>query len=516
MKKFLAAVLVLAMLVSAFAVVAAADYEYDNGSTQYNIITAKSVEFTNNGEAVTTDRKNPAHSAETRPQGNGTIDVLVDGDPLASATAFSTKGIVLIMNGYTKPAYENINANAQEKYADAATYTFTIDFGEKVKFDTAYFALYHQMGACVSTPGNNEVYIEYSVSGSDIWNKVGKTGTFYYTTSLADYNDSADPGAVDQITVPLGTTIEATKVRYTFSFLDYALVNANREDPNKGYWYWYCDVLEWTGFTELAVALRTGGDKPKAVTKDQAIKALDHTPSLPEGKVPSEADLKLTIGGVNKTITTEASVLITTPSKHTDYNTKYSGLLLLAPVEDEKNTYYILESYDCKGTEVVFQNEITKGMLAVGFHSDGGDGLERKQAALALELGTKLHLMGVNTKTAELTYSNAMLYTVAGEDKVEIKGEESEDPVESSEPVESEDPVESSEPEPVESSEPEPVESEGSVESEDTAESSEPAPAESSEKPASSGGFPVGAIIGIIAGVIVVCAVVFIIIKKKK
>ena len=267
MKKIIAFALVAALCCSALALFASADTDFDTGSAVYTVKKASTVEFRNNGENPSTDKNAPAHSATAycRPGNSGTLDVLVDGNSLADNTQHSTKGVVLICDDYTKPQYELINGNAHEKIEDAATYTFAIGYDSKVSFDALFLGLFHQIGACVSTPGGNEVFVEYSESGAT-WSALGADGMFYYRTSLQDYTDSNEPGKVDEIIIPLGQTVNAQYVRLTFSFMDYAELNP----ASDAYWYWYCDVLEWTGFTEIAVADFQSGTQPAVMTKAEA------------------------------------------------------------------------------------------------------------------------------------------------------------------------------------------------------------------------------------------------------
>ncbi len=237
---------------------------------------------------------------------------------------------------------------------------------------------------------------------------------------------------------------------------------------------------------------------------------------LKPGEVPANADAQLILDSIDKFIDAEASTLITDAAKQEEYNTKYTTALLLAPIEGEKDTFYVVENKSGNG-ELVFETSDVSGMIVASFHSDGtGTGAARKTAAAELIVGTRVHLFGVDLAKKERTYSNAMIYTVAGEENyLGNTGDpvESVDPVESSAPVESVDPVESSDPvesvDPVESSEPA---AESDPASESAAESA--APSEPSDNTDNS--LPVGAIIGIIAGVIVIiCAVVFIVLKKK-
>ncbi|MBP5155557.1 MAG: hypothetical protein J6252_03140 [Clostridia bacterium] len=267
MKKIIAIVIAALLCCSALAMFASADTDFDTGSAVYTVKKASSVEFTNNGEEPSTDKNAPSHSASIVYRGgDNSLNVLCDGDTKPNATGFSTAGIVTIKDDYTKWGYELSMSNVRENFEDAATYTFTLDYGDKVTFDALFIALYHEMGACISTPGGNEVFVEYSESGAT-WNTLGSDGMFYYRTSLKDYTSATEPGKVDEIIVPLGQTVNAQYVRLTFSFMDYAQLSPDRS----GYWDYYCTVLEWTAFTELGVADFQSGSQPAVMSKQDAL-----------------------------------------------------------------------------------------------------------------------------------------------------------------------------------------------------------------------------------------------------
>lgn len=247
------------------------------------------------------------------------------------------------------------------------------------------------------------------------------------------------------------------------------------------------------------------------------------TETLKEGTLPknhSKKSVDLTLDSVNTPITAEQSTLITNPAEHTKYNTKYTALLLLAPIANETNTYYLVESKAGNGEEIVFDTPIEAGMIAASFHSDiseGAAGAARKTAAMSIEPGTKLHLFGVNLAGAKLTFSNAMLYTVDGEEKVEL-GNNNNGGDESSGDDNSGDVSDvTSDDTSAASSE---VVDETSVVADDSSEvtDAESAEASAEESKDDEGGIGVGGIIGIVVAVLAVigCAVFFILKKKKK
>ena len=468
MKKIIAFALVAALCCSALALFASADTDFDTGSAVYTVKKASTVEFRNNGEEPSTDKNAPAHSATAycRPGNSGTLDVLVDGDSLADNTQHSTKGVVLICDDYTKPQYELVNGNAHEQIGDAATYTFTIGYDSKVSFDAIFLGLFHQIGACVSTPGGNEVYVEYSESGAT-WNTLGADGMFYYRTSLKDFTDSNEPGKVDEIIIPLGQTVNAQYVRLTFSFMDYAQLNPD----SNAYWFWYCDVLEWTGFTEIAVADFQSGNQPAVMSKDEAL----------------ATDIVLSGEWIND----DGSYVFVL--KFQDGNK--AQILVYSSEEYAEDAYNAVPATDETVDYVVNLNTVT-------FKMPDGD-----TTCTAFYDGEMLVINDGTEKDFEH-------YTAPEPTESSEESDPEENSAEESKPEESK-PAEESKPEeskPAEESKPEESKPEESKPAEEASK-----PAEESKPEEKKGGLGTGAIIGIIAGaVVIVGAAAGIIISKKK
>ena len=468
MKKITAIVIAALLCCSALALFASADTDFDTGSAVYTVKKASTVEFRNNGEEPSTDKNAPAHSATAycRPGNSGTLDVLVDGDSLADNTQHSTKGVVLICDDYTKPQYELVNGNAHEQIEDAATYTFTIGYDSKVSFDAIFLGLFHQIGACVSTPGGNEVYVEYSESGAT-WNTLGADGMFYYRTSLKDYTDSNEPGKVDEIIIPLGQTVNAQYVRLTFSFMDYAQINPD----SKAYWFWYCDVLEWTGFTEIAVADFQSGNQPAVMSKDEAL----------------ATDIVLSGEWIND----DGSHVVVL--KFRDGNK--AQVLVYSSEEYAEDAYNAVPATDETVDYVVNLNTVT-------FKMPDGD-----TTCTAFYDGEMLVINDGTEKDFEH-------YTAPEPTENSEESDPEENSAEKSQPEESK-PSEESKPEeskPAEESKPEESKPEESKPAEEASK-----PAEESKPEEKKGGLGTGAIIGIIAGaVVIVGAAAGIIISKKK
>lgn len=469
MKKITAIVIAALLCCSALALFASADTDFDTGSAVYTVKKASTVEFRNNGEEPSTDKNAPAHSATAycRPGNSGTLDVLVDGDSLADNTQHSTKGVVLICDDYTKPQYELVNGNAHEQIGDAATYTFTIGYDSKVSFDAIFLGLFHQIGACVSTPGGNEVYVEYSESGAT-WNTLGADGMFYYRTSLKDYTDSNEPGKVDEIIIPLGQTVNAQYVRLTFSFMDYAQLNPD----SNAYWYWYCDVLEWTGFTEIAVADFQSGNQPAVMSKDEAL----------------ATDIDLSGEWIND----DGSYVVVL--KFQDGNK--AQVIVYSSEEYAEDAYNAVPATDETVDYVVNLNTVT-------FKMPDGD-----TACTAFYDG---EMLVINDGRTEKDFEH---YTAPEPKENSEESDPEENSAEGSRPEESK-PAEESKPEeskPAEESKPEESKPEESKPAEEASK-----PAEESKPEEKKGGLGTGAIIGIIAGaVVIVGAAAGIIISKKK
>ena len=257
MKKIIA--LTMALLMLAVCCVSASAYSIKDGDTTYTVETAKGISFSYEGNT----------SVTAFPRGSSKLDCLVDGDAAKDVTAHDQDGIVLVCNDYVKPKYEeNVRngvspAMADQPYDQIPRYSFVLEYDETVSFDAIYLSLFHEINACVATPGDNEVTVEYSKNGRD-WTPVGTDGIHYYRAcDLPDYiMDAAEHNCevVERI-VPLKKKVSAKYVRLTFNFMTI---------PEKSFWLYYTNVFEWVGFTEIAVASYKSGTKPEILDKDEA------------------------------------------------------------------------------------------------------------------------------------------------------------------------------------------------------------------------------------------------------
>ncbi len=257
MKKLFA--ILLSVLLLAATCVSSFAYSVEDGETKYEIETAKGVSFSYEGNT----------SVTVFPRGNSKLECLVDGDAAKDVTAHDQDGIVLVCNDYVKPKYEeNVRngvspAMADQPYDQIPRYSFVLEYDKAVTFDAIYLSLFHEINACVATPGENAVTVEYSKNGND-WTPVGTDGIHYYRAcDLPDYiMDAADHNCkVEERIVPLKKEISAKFVRLTFNFMTI---------PEDSFWLYYTNVFEWAGFTELAVASYKSGDKPEILDKSEA------------------------------------------------------------------------------------------------------------------------------------------------------------------------------------------------------------------------------------------------------
>lgn len=259
MKRFFAVFVTALMLVSTFCLAADADFGFEDGKTEYEVVTADGVSFSYDGTT----------SATAFPRGNSTLDCLVDGDTAKTVTAHNQDGIVLVCNDFVKPKYEeNVKNAVSPAMADQAAedipfYSFVLEYENTVSFDAVYLSLFHEINACVAVPGDNAVTVEYSKNGTD-WTPVGTDGIHYYrATEMQKYvmNETSHNCAVEERIVPLSKKVSAKYVRLTFNFMTV---------PEDDAWRYYTNVYEWVGFTELAVATYESGDEPAPLTKEEA------------------------------------------------------------------------------------------------------------------------------------------------------------------------------------------------------------------------------------------------------
>lgn len=165
-----------------------------------------------------------------------------------------------------------------------------------------------------------------------------------------------------------------------------------------------------------------------ATLRDQGIDTVSEG-SVMTDEIPSDAlgSTQLTIDKVDGAITGEDSSLMT--GYGGNYNLGYSYVMLLKPVSGKTNKYVVIEAHENTGSEKAFSTVFESGMLIAAFHSDGvGIGLERKQLAMSVAIGTELTLFGVDLESRGFTSLCPMLYVSTSNEDPEIT--DPDDPVE--------------------------------------------------------------------------------------
>ena len=258
-KKILALAVAVVMAALAFSVVASAgSFESEVAGTTYEVLTTTNISFSYHA-SETTEALAPGAACKLVPRGGCTIEALADGDLVADAAGFSTKGIITVENS-TIPILSGQNGNpVSQADEDIPTFSFTMDFGEEVTFDTAYMALYHEIAACIAIPGEKQVIVETSKDGTT-YVPVG-AGIYYFNSHVGDYDGAGDQG-VDECPVYLGKKVTSRYVRFTYTFL---------KVMTGGYWQWYTNVHDWVGFTEMGVANYKSGKEPLVFTADDVV-----------------------------------------------------------------------------------------------------------------------------------------------------------------------------------------------------------------------------------------------------
>lgn len=260
MKKTLAILLAAMLTISAFALAVSAEFDISIEGSEYKVISPESIEFSYVGDTGVT----------LVPQGGATIDALGDGEIIRDAANFSTKGIVLIKNNYISENAVTGSVAAVQDPEAVPDFSFALNYGEVVEFDTAYLVFYHEIASCIAIPGDKLVTIEISEDG-DVWVPVGEDGQYYFNADVDEFETGVDDKEIAECAVYLGETVSAQYVRYTFTFMAV---------PEGGYWEYYCNIYEWCGFTELGVATWTGGEEPVVIDSETAAKE----PTKVEGK----------------------------------------------------------------------------------------------------------------------------------------------------------------------------------------------------------------------------------------
>ncbi len=527
MKKTLAILLAMMMAFSAVALAVSADFDISLDGTQFTVIQPESIEFV---PFVKAD----GNGVSTAPQGGCTLDALIDGDVVRGATAFGTKGIVLIKNEYIGANAVTGSVAAEQDPELVPDFAFSMDLGSEKEFDTAYFMVYHQIAACIAIPADKKVIVEVSEDGN-AWVPVGTDGEFYMNIDVDDYDQNAPEDAETvECAVYLGEEVSARYVRYTFTFMPV---------PEEGYWQYYTNIHEWIGFTEVGVALWTDGEEPVMVTPEEAQKE----PTKVEGSWIGDDGVETKImnfvneAGV-KTVSvtvyeTEAYLANGIDAEISDeYTATYSvlgdkvtityedgSIDRMSAVIDEEGDLILGTGLDAVTYEpyeapapvemsgVWFIDE--EGVVTVyDFSTAGTVKVSTYESADFEENGVD----GTVVSSEDLEYTAGHSYITIGEDRLNVAyegetlllGDKTFAPYVPKAPEVSE-PEDSSEPEDESSEEPE-------TSTPATSAPSTSAPAASSEAPAEDGDSTMIIVIVAVVAVVVIAAVVVILIKRKK
>lgn len=269
--------------------------------------------------------------------------------------------------------------------------------------------------------------------------------------------------------------------------LTYAVATQEHYDINPEMAEWQDGILGGKNMDAGAVITLAGApdDKQESVQPDESEELPDGNFELPEDAT------ELVVDSINRSITTGTSTLVTKIDLINSYNLKYSTNVHLRPVEDEDDTYAVVEVAQGAGGNPEF--ELEAGDVVLAFHSDGEGtaGDDRVQLAKQLVEDDVIVFLGFDMQEGAFTHTDPLVYVTR-----ELDGTI---PDESSEPDETSDPADES------------------SEEESKDESSEPADESSEDGTGEEDGFPTWAIILIIVGVVAIGgAVYFLVIKKKK
>ena len=215
MKKILVFLLSAVLLVPCIALaVSAGTFETDVAGTQYEVLTTPEITFSYRATAAMEELK-PGSAVTLVPRGGCTIEALADGDLVSNATGFSDKGIITVENSVVRIVGQNAGGVCEMADEDIPTFSFSMDFGEEVTFDTAYMALYHEIAACIAIPGEKKVIVETSKDGTTY--VPVDSGVYYFNSTVGDYDGPGDQG-VDECPVYLGKKVTYRYVRFTYTF----------------------------------------------------------------------------------------------------------------------------------------------------------------------------------------------------------------------------------------------------------------------------------------------------------
>lgn len=215
MKKLLAILLALTLAVSLCAVCVFADDEADD-----NTVKAKNITFVSEDGVV-----------NAVPQGGSDLTALIDGDTVAGATAFATKGIVLFCNTHATNAGE---------YPE---FSLVVELEKTATITGAVISLYEEANSMIGVPANGQVTVSYSDDGED-YDLLGEVD-LNCLDSNNDWETSARTIQVETCDVNFDEIFSAKFVKFTFTYGDSPF------DDAKVIW-------EWMGLSEISVKAEDG------------------------------------------------------------------------------------------------------------------------------------------------------------------------------------------------------------------------------------------------------------------
>ena len=237
MKKLLAILLALTLAVSLCAVCVFADDEADD-----NTVKAKNITFVSEDGVV-----------NVVPQGGSDLTALIDGDTVAGASSFATKGIVLFCNTHATNAGEYPEFSLVVELEKAATIT------------GAVISLYEEANSMIGVPANGQVTVSYSDDGED-YDLLGEVD-LECLDSNNDWETSARTIQVETCDVNFDEIFSAKFVKFTFTYGDSPF------DDAKVIW-------EWMGLSEISVKAEDGS----SVVVDPSEEPSKEEPSKEEPK----------------------------------------------------------------------------------------------------------------------------------------------------------------------------------------------------------------------------------------
>lgn len=174
------------------------------------------------------------------PRGDS-IDILIDGDQVAGATAHSTPGVVLFQN--TKCTEEGVHP----------TFSLVLELEKEAVVSGATVALYEETMSMVGVPADGQVTVEYSDDGEDfVWLGDIALGCI---DSNKDYEDKVGTAQVEVCDVTFDE-VTTKYIRLTFEYGDSPFKVDGKYIDGKAIW-------EWMGLTEVALnAVEPAEDEP--------------------------------------------------------------------------------------------------------------------------------------------------------------------------------------------------------------------------------------------------------------